>query len=128
MRTDFSTNWKASTQPRKQRKYQANAPAHLASRQFNVHLSRELREKHKRRSIRVRVGDTVKVLRGSHKGAETKVERVDVARGKLFLAKMERAKREGGVVKIPFTPSNLMIVTLNLDDKRRAKRLTKEAS
>ena len=36
MKKEFSKNWKASKQPRKQRKYRANAPLHLKRKMINI--------------------------------------------------------------------------------------------
>ena len=78
MKSAFATTWKSSVQPRKQRKYQYNAPAHIKGKFLAAHLSKELKEKYGTRSIRVRVGDRVKVVRGTEKGKEGKVENADV--------------------------------------------------
>ncbi|NJL44223.1 MAG: 50S ribosomal protein L24 [Nitrosarchaeum sp.] len=126
MKKAFSSDWKASAQPRKQRKYKYNVPLHVAGGLVSAHLSKELRQKHARRSIRVRKGDKVKVLRGSFKGQEAKVERVDVKRGKVYLQKLERVKKEGGVVPVAFNASNMMIVALDLSDKKRSEKLKRK--
>lgn len=126
MRTAHSTKWKSSVQPRKQRKYVYNAPPHLAAKQLSVHLSTELRKKHGTRAIRVRVGDTVRILRGTHKGKEGKVELVDTRRFRLHIVKVETAKRQGGAAKYPVRPSSCLITALHKDD-RRFKREKSEA-
>jgi len=118
MRTAHSTKWKGSVQPRKQRKYIHNAPLHLKGKQLHAHLSKPLREKHGVRALRVRVGDRVKVLRGTFKGKEGKVERVDVTNGRIHVAKVELPKKQGGAAKYPLRPSNCMLVEL-VSDKRR---------
>ncbi len=123
MKSKFSKSWKSSKQPRKQRKYVYNAPLHIKGRFLNTHLSPELRKKYSKRAIRIRTGDKVKVLRGSHKGEEQKVERVDVKKGKVYLEKIELSKKEGSKAKIAFFPSNLMLMVLNLDDKKRVQKL-----
>lgn len=120
MKQVHSTKWKSSTQPRKQRKYIYNAPSHLAGKQLHAHLSKELREKHKTRSVRVRVGDKVKVLRGTHKGKEGKVELVDTKNCRIYVAKVEMTKLQGGAAKYPLRPSNCMITEL-VAEKRRFK-------
>ena len=126
MKSAFSPSWKSSKQPRKQRKYLYNMPHHIASKTMAAHLSPELREKYNKRSIRVRVGDKVKVMRGSFKGEESKVERVDSQRRRVYLTKVERIKKDGTKILVPFDPSNLMITELNLDDKKRMKQLPKK--
>ena len=79
MRNKFSTAWKASKQPRKQRKYLANAPLHLKKKFVSANLSKELRKKHEKRSLPLRKGDTVKAI----------VHRVDMNNGnpKIILSR-----------------------------------------
>lgn len=118
MNSKHSTKWKRSIQPRKQRKYVYNAPLHLKGKLLHVHLSKELRAKHGVRALRVRSGDTVKVLRGTHKGKEGKVERVDVKRLRIIVSKVESEKLQGGAAKYPLQPSNCMITDLARDRRR----------
>ncbi len=118
MKSKFSTAWKSSIRPRKQRKYVYNAPLHLRAGQLHVHLSKELRQKYGVRALRVRVGDTVKVSRGTHKGKEGKVERIEMKRCRVIVDKVEVKKLQGGVAKYPLQPSNLLLTGL-AHDKRR---------
>ncbi len=118
MKSKYSAKWKSSVQPRKQRKYRFNAPLHVKGKFLHVHLSKELRQKHRTRSLRVRTGDTVKVLRGTHKGKQGKVERVDLKRTRIIVSKVENEKLQGGSARYPLQPSNCMIIEL-MRDKRR---------
>lgn len=118
MKAAFSTAWKSSVQPRKQRKYVHNASLHTKSRLLSVHLSKELAKKYSTRSVRVRVGDKVKVLRGTHKGKEGKVERVDLTNLRVYVAKIATKKLDGTTSQYPLRPSNLLITAV-VDDKRR---------
>ena len=115
----FSTNWKRSTQPRKQRKYRYNAPLHVRQKLVHVHLSKDLRQKHGTRAMQVRKGDKVKVLRGKFKKQEGKVERVELKRERVFVTGMDYTKKNGTKILVPLKPSNLMIVVLDMTDKRR---------
>lgn len=117
--TSFSTHWNASIKPRKQRKYRYTAPLHIKAKFVHVHLSKELAKKYHTRAIQVRRGDRVKIMRGSFKKQEGKVERVDIKRSVIFVDKVELTKREGSIVKIPLQPSNVLIIELVTDDKRR---------
>ena len=122
METDkkkFSTSWKASSQPRKQRKYRYNAPLHVRQKLVHVHLSKELRQKQGSRAMQVRKGDKVKVLRGKFRRQEGKVERVELKRERLFVTGMDYTKKNGTKILVPLRPSNLMIVALDMADKRR---------
>lgn len=122
MKIEFSTKWKASKQPRKQRKYRYNAPKHIRGKFLHSHLSKELMKKHKKRSIRVRTGDKIKIMRGSFKGKTGKVERVNMKDLKIYLENVETLKKDGTKVKVGIDPSNILITELNLDDKKRIKK------
>ena len=115
----FSTSWKRSTQPRKQRKFRYNAPLHVRQKLVHVHLSSELRQKQGTRAMQVRKGDKVKVLRGKFRKQEGKVERVELKRERVFVTGMEYTKKNGTKVPVALRPSNLMIVALEMADKRR---------
>ena len=123
MKKTHSTHWKSSTQPRKQRKYRYNAPLHVKGTFLSVHLAKELRQKHGTRSVRIRTGDRVRVLRGAFKGREGKVTRVDVKETKVFVEKIENVKKDGATkVQFALEPSNLMLVELDTSDKKRLKK------
>ncbi|MCD4759871.1 50S ribosomal protein L24 [archaeon] len=119
MKSIFSTSWKSSKQPRKQRKYRHNAPAHIKKKFVSVNLSKELREKHAKRNVPVVKGDKVKVLRGQYKGKTGEVERVDLRNIKIIVQGVENIKKDGTKVPYPLDPSNLMITELKIDDKKR---------
>ena len=125
MKKKFSKLWKASKKASKQRKYRKNAPLHIKGRFMHAHLSKELRDKYKRRSIRLRKGDTVKILRGSYKKRSGKIEKVDLKRLKIFVSGIEVTKSDGTKKPVPIEPSNVMITELYLEDKERRKRLEK---
>lgn len=112
-----------SKQPRKQRKYIYNAPLHARRKMMSVTLSRDLREEYGRRSIPVRSGDTVQVMRGDFKNHEGKVDKVNVKDYKVFIEGATITKPDGNSVFFPIHPSNLVIVSLNLDDDRRIEIL-----
>lgn len=115
----FSTAWKASKNPGKQRKYRYMAPLHLRRSLLCAHLSKALRQHHKRRSIPVRAGDTVKILRGSFSGKTGTVERTDPQRIAVYITGIERIKKDGSKHLVPTHPSNLLIQELDLKDRRR---------
>ena len=126
MKTTYSRTWKASKQPRKQRKYQHNAPLHVKAKQINATLHKDLRKKYTIRTIRLREGDKVKILRGQYKGQEGKIEEVNIKRGRIFITKVERAKKDGSKSKVPIHPSNVQVLDLQLEDKKRVERLSKK--
>ena len=117
----YSSKWKASKSPAKQRKYRYNAPDHIKRHFLNAPLSKELRTKHNKKSVSVRKGDKVKILRGQFKGHIGKIDRTDLRECKLYVIGAERQKRDGSKALYPLNPSNVMIMELSLDDKRRSK-------
>ena len=122
----FSRSWKSSTQPRKQRKYRFNVPLHIKGKLMSSHLSKELKEKYKKRSIKERKNDKVKIARGQFKGKTGKIERVDLSKNKTYITGIEIIKKDGTKTLYPINPSNLIIIELNLDDKKRKKSLERK--
>lgn len=123
MKQKFSGGWKGSKQARKQRKYRFNAPLHIKQKFTSAHLSKELRKKYNLRSIGLRKGDKVKVMRGQFKKHEGKVESIDLKKERIVVNGIEVAKKDGTKTTYPIHPSNLMIIELSTDDKMRRKRL-----
>ncbi|NOZ82197.1 MAG: 50S ribosomal protein L24 [Euryarchaeota archaeon] len=113
----------SSRQPRKQRKQLFNAPMHRRQKMVCAHLSRELREEYGRRSLPVRKGDKVRVLRGDFKGHEGLVERVDLKRMRIFVTGVTVQKSDGTERLYPLHPSNVEIVKLELRDEERKEVL-----
>ena len=112
-----------SSQPRKQRLARHHAPHHQARKQMASHLSEELLLKYNRRSLTVVFGDEVKVLRGDHKGKSGEIVDIDVPARKVVVQGVTNKKADGTEVPLPVDPSNLVIVKLNLEDKRREAKL-----
>lgn len=90
---------------------------------LHAHLSPELREKYKRRAVRVRVGDVVRVMRSSYKGYEGKVVEVESKRGFVYIEGLTRKTIRGRPVMIPIHASKVMITKLDLSDKYRVEKL-----
>ena len=90
---------------------------------FGSHLSPELKERHGRRAVRPRVGDTVRIVRGEFKDIEGKVTRVDPSMGVVNVEGVTREKLKGGTSPVPIRSSNLVITSLVLVDKERKKKL-----
>ncbi len=128
MKQAFLKTWKSSTQPRKQRKYRHNAPLHIKGKFLSVNLSKEIRKKYNRRSARVKKGDKVKIMRGQFSGKTNKVDRVDMKKCKVYVTGIETIKKDGSKTAYPLEPSNLQIIDLNMDDKRREESLKKSES
>src|SRR3989338_6970024 len=127
MKNKFSTKWKASKQPRKQRKYKANASLHLRKKFVNVNLSKELRKKypkeghkypkegHKqnKRNIQIHKGDKVKIMRGEFRGETGKVLEVNIKKSVVVIEGIQAKKQDGSKVNLKLQPSNLQIIELS---------------
>ncbi len=119
MKKNWSPKWVGSTQPRKQRKYRYNAPLHVRRKFISAHLSRELRERYGKRSIPLRKGDEVVVMKGGFKGFTGNIDRIDMSESKVFIDGVKRKKVDGSEIPVPIDPSNVMITKLTLEDKMR---------
>lgn len=122
MEKEFSKHWKSSKQPRKQRKYLANAPLHIRKKFVSVNLSKELRKSQGRRNIPVKKGDMVKIMKGKFRGKKGKVIEVKLKLSKVFVEGIQVKKQDNSKANIGLQPSNLQIIELNLEDKKRFKR------
>lgn len=120
--TDWSTSWRASSDPGKQRKDRENAPYHQQGRFLSARLADDIRERVGTKSLPVRTGDRVEVMRGDHRGATGEVTDIDTDDHRIYVDGIERESVSGAETKIPLAPSNLRITKLDLDD---AKRLAK---
>ncbi len=112
-----------SSKPYKVRKKLFKAPIHAKSKRLSSRLSDELISKYGVRSIRVRKGDTVKIMRGEYKGIEGKVTGVDVKTGRITIEGVTREKIAGGTIPVKIHSSKVTIMSLNLDDKWRKDKL-----
>ena len=110
-----------SIQPRKQRKARYNAPAHTRGKYLSASLSKELREKVGKKSLPVKSGDKVRVVRGDFKGHEGEVLTVDYTSYKVTIEEVTLAKPDGTNAFLPVDPSNLVIIDADLKDDRRIK-------
>ena len=128
MENEWSNKWVSSSQPRKQRKYRHNAPLHVKRKFLSTNLSKPLRERYNKRSMVVRKGDEVIVMRGQLKGTKGLVDKVDTNKECIFLENVKMKKVDGSQVAKPLVPSNLMIIKLSLDDKRRQVILERVSS
>ncbi len=122
----FSKSWKSSKKPRKQRKYLYNAPLHIRKNFLSANLSKELRKKYSIRSLSLRKGDKVKVMRGQFKKHNGSIVDVDRKNIKVYIDGCQVVKKDGTKVNVPIHPSNLQIIELNLDDKKRRRILERK--
>jgi len=112
-----------SIQPRKQRKMRYNAPIHRRRKMIASHLAEELMLKYNKRSVTVKKGDTVKIIRGGLKGHIGKVASVDTKKMKITMEGATIAKADKSQVARPIDPSNVIITHLDLSDPWRSKKI-----
>lgn len=119
MNTKWSSNWKSSKETAKQRKYGYNAPLHVKRKFLSANLSDTLRKKVGKSSVPVRLGDEVVIKRGSFKGSTGEIIKVIIKEGTLHIKGIVRKKTDGTEVQVPLHPSNVQILSMNLDDPKR---------
>ena len=95
----------------------------VRSRQLGGCLSKELQKKHERRSIRIVVGDTVKVIRGEYTDVEGKVSKVDIFSGRIAVEGVKKEKGQGEKFDVMIHASNIVLTSLKTDDSWRIKKL-----
>jgi large subunit ribosomal protein L24 len=128
MKIKFKKSWKASSQPRKQRKYAAKAPLHIKNKLVSANLSKDLRKKHSMRNITLRKGDSVLIMRGKFRGKKGKVTKILLKTSKIIIEGIQMKKKDGSKIDLKMEPSNLQIQELNMDDKKRIKNQVKAES
>lgn len=105
----------------KQRLRQLSAPPHALGKILSASLSDQLRERYKVRSLSVRKGDTVKIVRGDFAGIEGKITDVDRGARRIYVEGVTRERVSGQQSKIGVHPSKVMITNLNLSDRWRTE-------
>ncbi len=93
---------------------------------ISAHLSKELRTQYKRRSMSVRKGDEVKIIRGKHSGKVGSVEDVDTKKSSIFVSGVTLKRTVGTERQMPIKASNVVITNLNLSDNARQKILLRK--
>lgn len=114
-----------SIKANKQRKARANAPLHMKKRMVAAHLSSALMSEYNVRSLPVRKGDTVKLLRGAKdfKTSEAKVASVDLKSCKIIVENVTVPKADGTQKPRPVDPSDVLLTKLDLSDPWRKSKL-----
>ncbi|MBS7287691.1 MAG: 50S ribosomal protein L24 [Candidatus Freyarchaeota archaeon] len=107
--------------PRRQRKALYGAPLHVRHKMFGARLAPELREKYGVKTLPVREGDEVLVMRGAFRGTEGKVVEVDAKKYRIHVENVTIEKADGTTVYYPLHPSKVMITKLKLDDDWRKR-------
>ena len=116
-----------SSKPSKVRKRMYNASFVRKRKMLSATLAPELREKYNRRSFPVRKGDEVKIMRGymHRKGLIGKVIKVDYKKMRIYVEGIS-IEKEKKTVYYPIHPSKVMIIKLDLKDKKRKMALERK--
>jgi len=96
-----------------------NAPLHVKAKQLAASLSEELQKEYGVQRLRVRKGDTVLVVRGSFKGHEGRVVKVNVKKVRMYVEGATRVRSDGREVYVPIHPSKVVITKLDMSDEKR---------
>ncbi len=114
-----------SIKVRKQRKARANAPLHRKHRMVSAHLDSALVSEYNVRSLPVRKGDTVRIIRGEQdlKKTEAKVAEVLLKECKIIIETVTVPKADGTQKPRPVDPSDVVITKLDLTDPWRKEKL-----
>tara|TARA_B110000014_G_scaffold190816_1_gene139593 strand:+ start:2036 stop:2524 length:489 start_codon:yes stop_codon:yes gene_type:complete len=94
-----------------------------ASSQLSSHLSKNLRKKYGKKTVRVLEGDSVKVIRGEFTGVDGKVTKVSGGDGGLTIEGVKKEKLKGEKYDVFVQTSNIEVTALNTDDKWRINKL-----
>jgi len=110
--------------PTKIRNYQIyRAPYAIKSNQVSSPLSEELRKKYRKRSIRVVVDDSVRIIRGEYKGIDGKVTKVSIMKNSVAIEGIKREKLKGEKTDVFIPSSNIVVTGLNINDHWRKTKL-----
>ena len=93
------------------------------SKQLGSHLSKDLQKKYGKRSIRVVEGDSVTIRRGEFKGVDGKVSNVSTEKSSVAMEGIKKEKTKGDKFDVYIHTSNLLVTSLNTEDKWRMAKL-----
>lgn len=115
-----------SIKPNKQRSASFNATLMDRRESVAAHLSKELRAQYKRRSMALKKGDEVKIIRGEFAGKAGAVTAIDTKGYKILVNGITLKRTIGTEKQVPIEPSNVVITSMNLDDVLRQKILLRK--
>eukprot|EP01088_Endostelium_zonatum_P012269 TRINITY_DN26453_c0_g1_i1.p1 TRINITY_DN26453_c0_g1~~TRINITY_DN26453_c0_g1_i1.p1 ORF type:complete len:158 (-),score=41.51 TRINITY_DN26453_c0_g1_i1:55-528(-) len=113
----FDKNVSASR--RKSRKAHFNASSVERRKIMSAPLDKLLRKNYGVRSMPIRKGDRVKIVRGIYKGTEGKVTQVYRKKFVVYIEKLTREKVNGQTVNIGIHPSKVLVKELHMDKDRK---------
>ena len=99
------------------------ATFHTKSKQLGSALSKDLHKKYGKRSARVVEGDSITILRGEFKGVDGKVAKISTDKSSVAIEGVKKEKTKGDKFDVYIHTSNLVITSLNSEDKWRMAKL-----
>ena len=110
--------------PRKMRNHQIYyATMKTASKQLSCSLSKELRKKYGKRSVRITEGDTAKIVRGEFAGVDGKVTKISIPDRGVNIEGVKKEKPKGDKLDVYVHTTNIILTALDTGDKWRINKL-----
>jgi large subunit ribosomal protein L24 len=86
-------------------------------------LSKDLQKKYGKKSARVVEGDSVSILRGEFKGVDGKISKISTQKSSVAIDGVKKEKTKGDKFDVYIHTSNLVITSLNSEDRWRMAKL-----
>ena len=81
----------------------------VVNKQISAPLSKDLRKKYSRRSVRIMVDDTAKVIRGEYKGIAGKVSKISTNNSSIAIEGNKKEKLKGDKIDVYIHSSNVVV-------------------
>ncbi len=95
----------------------------VKSKQISSPLSKDLQKKYGKKSVRAIEGDSIKIVRGEFKGVDGKISKVSTKNNSLAIDGVKKEKTKGDKFDVYVHSSNVIVTSLNTDDKWRMSKL-----
>ena len=95
----------------------------VKSKQISSPLSKDLQKKYGKKSVRAKEGDSIKIVRGEFKGVDGKISKVSTKNNSLAIDGVKKEKTKGEKFDVYVHSSNVIVTSLNTDDKWRMSKL-----
>nr|UXY86748.1 60S ribosomal protein L26 [Cryptomonas paramecium] len=86
---------------------------------INCNVSKKIRKKYNTKSISIKVGDRVRITKGSFKGHYGKIIEVCTKRNVAYIENVTHIKKKNSLIYIPVSFSNITIIDLFIEKKRK---------
>ena len=93
------------------------------SKQLGSQLSKDLRKKYGKRSVRVNEGDSIKIVRGEFKGVDGKIGKISPQKNSVTIEGIKKEKTKGDKFDVYIHTSNLLVTSLNTENRWRIAKL-----